>query len=97
MGGKSGECRIIAYTEETLPRKRACINCGRRDLWGAGSRCGYDGHYIGYLDTWDDWCRHWTKTAKSESAIRPEPSAQSADLNKSAPGETGVYGEEIGK
>ena len=42
-------------------RKRACINCGRRDLWGVGSRCGYDGHYIGYLSTWDSWCRHWCK------------------------------------
>lgn len=52
---------IVAYYDETPPRNRACINCGLRDLWDAGSRCGYDGHYIGYIDTWDAWCRHWCK------------------------------------
>ena len=46
---------IIAYYDNKALRKRACINCGLRDLWGAGSRCGHDGHYIGYVDTWDDW------------------------------------------
>lgn len=29
--------KLIEYTDDTPPRKRACINCGLRDLWGAGS------------------------------------------------------------
>ena len=33
--------KLIEYTDDTSPRKRACINCGHRDLWGAGSRCGH--------------------------------------------------------
>lgn len=62
-------CKLIEYTDDTPPRKRACINCGLRDLWGAGSRCGHDGHYIGYVDTWDDWCKHWRKDRRPPGTI----------------------------
>lgn len=55
---------------EDKPRERMCINCGRRDLWDYGSRCGYDGHYIGYLETWDEWCRHWKKGQKEAGRDR---------------------------
>ena len=61
--------RIVTYTDDEPPRKRACINCGRRSLCGAGSRCGYDRHYIGYCDTWDDWCKHWTKDKRKPGEI----------------------------
>ena len=55
--------------EKTVDRNRACINCGQRDLWDAGSRCGYDGHYIGYCYTWDDWCRHWRQDKRKPGEI----------------------------
>lgn len=55
------EPKIVAYTDDKPMRKRACINCELREPYKAGSTCGYDGHYIGYVDTWDDWCRHWHK------------------------------------
>lgn len=29
--------KLIEYTDETPPRKRACINCGLRDLWALGA------------------------------------------------------------
>ena len=60
----------IVVDKETGPeRKRACINCGRRDLCGAGSRCRFDGHYIRYADTWDEWCRHWCKDKRTLGEI----------------------------
>ena len=52
---------VDATMDRQPDRKRACINCGRRVLWKAGSYCGYDEHYIGYCSMWDEWCRHWTK------------------------------------
>lgn len=61
---------IVADYDPAPFRKRACINCGLRDLWGAGSRCGKDGHYIGYVDTWDDWCKHWRKDRRAPGEIR---------------------------
>lgn len=60
---------IAVDKDTTPPRKRACINCGRRDLWGAGSRCGYDGHYVSYLGVWGDWCRHWCKDRRAPGDI----------------------------
>ena len=51
-------------------RERLCINCGRRNLWGAGSRCEYDGHYIGYCGVWEEWCRHWTKDKRKLGEIK---------------------------
>ena len=64
--------KIIEYTDDTPPRKRACINCGHREVYNAGSKCNIDGHYIGYVDTWDDWCRRWCKNKKME-AMGDEP------------------------
>lgn len=61
--------KIVEYTDDSEDRRRACINCGRRDLWGAGSRCGYDGHYIGYVSEWTDWCRHWCKDKRKPGEI----------------------------
>lgn len=28
-----------------------------------------DGHYIGYVDTWDDWCKHWRKDRRKPGEI----------------------------
>ena len=52
---------VESHDDTPCERQRACINCGLRDLWGAGSRCRHDGHYISYMDLWDTWCRHWHK------------------------------------
>lgn len=39
---------------------RKCVNCRRRILDNRGnSHCEIDGHYIGYLECFDGWCRHW--------------------------------------
>lgn len=61
--------KIVEYHDDEPPRRRACINCGLRDLLGAGSRCRYDGHYISYLDTWDDWCHHYHKDKRKPGEI----------------------------
>ena len=67
----AADAKITEYTGVTPPRKHACINCGHRYLCGAGagSRCGYDGHYIGYCNTWDEWCRHWKKDKRKPGEI----------------------------
>ena len=46
-----------------------CADCPFDNVWGAGSRCGHDGHYIGYVDTWDDWCKHWRKDRRAPGEI----------------------------
>ena len=63
------DVKIIEYTDSEPSRKRACINCGLRDLWGYGSRCGYDGSYISYINTWDGWCRHWKPDERKPGEI----------------------------
>ena len=69
---------LIAVTDLQPQRKRACINCGLRDLWDAGSRCGIDGHYISYCDTWDDWCRHWRKDKRETIGVYIEGASHEA-------------------
>ena len=42
--------------------ERKCVNCRHRTLDSLRrSRCEIDGHYIGYLECFDGWCRHWAK------------------------------------
>ena len=61
--------KIVVDHDPTPPRNRACINCGLRDLWGYGSRCRRDGHYISDLFVFDDWCRHWHKDKREPGEI----------------------------
>lgn len=46
-------------------RKRCCCNCGncRRVTKGNHKEnyCDIDGHYIGYIDTFEGWCKRWKK------------------------------------
>ena len=46
-------------------RKRCCCNCGRCLRVDKGTHkenhCEIDGHYIGYIETFEGWCRRWTK------------------------------------
>lgn len=47
-------------------RKRCCCNCGRNirqgtEKYGIVCKCEIDGHYIGYIENFEGWCRRWTK------------------------------------
>lgn len=58
--------QIIA-TPGGTDRKRVCCNCNNnkriRNSKGImiDNRCAIDGHYIGYADCFEHWCRHWCK------------------------------------
>ena len=52
-------------------RKRCCCNCGhniRQPVKPFGididSICEIDGHRIGYIETFEGWCRRWKKERK---------------------------------
>ncbi len=49
-------------------RKRVCCNCGRNirkeKPHGIECYCELDGHYIGYLECFEHWCRRWKKDRK---------------------------------
>lgn len=52
--------------EQTMSdRKRCCCNCRRCvRTWEGGNcatHCEIDGHYIGYVECFENWCRHWAK------------------------------------
>lgn len=46
-------------------RKRCCCNCGHcirvRSVDGSvtHNQCELDRHYIGYIETFEGWCRRW--------------------------------------
>ena len=48
-------------------RKSVCCNCGNNqriaDEHGMIIRneCAIDGHYIGYVECFEGWCRRWRK------------------------------------
>lgn len=40
----------------------SCGNCERIKLGNAVSTiCAIDGHYIGYVECFEHWCRHWKR------------------------------------
>ena len=48
-------------------RKRCCCNCGRNIRHevaphGIECYCEIDGHYIGYIECFEGWCRRWKKS-----------------------------------
>ena len=50
-------------------RKRVCCNCGnniRKQVESGYIKCycAIDGHYIGYVDCFEHWCRRWKKYRK---------------------------------
>ena len=57
-------------------RKRCCCNCGRCiRTWDGGNcttRCDVDGHYIGYVECFEGWCRHWAKDKWQEEGADDE-------------------------
>lgn len=58
-------------------KKRVCCNCGNnvriKDKDGVVIRCecAIDGHYIGYLECFERWCRRWKKERKWDEAQIP--------------------------
>ena len=50
-------------------RKRCCCNCDHRMV--DKDHCDIDGHYIGYLECFYDWCRKW-KGKKYKKMFREE-------------------------
>lgn len=49
--------------------KKACGNCAccvRPTEDRDDTRCGIDGHYIGYVEYFDDRCLRWTRTENRE-------------------------------
>ena len=53
-------------------RKRVCCNCGNnKRIAGENgmiirNECAIDGHYIGYVECFEHWCRRWKKERKWE-------------------------------
>ena len=50
-------------------RKRVCCNCGNNNRLRDGEgriqcECAVDGHYIGYVECMEGWCRRWRKGQK---------------------------------
>lgn len=49
-------------------RKRCCCNCRRCiRTWDGGNcttHCEIDGHYIGYVECFEGWCRRWASDEK---------------------------------
>ena len=52
-----------------MGRMKSCINCVHRQLWDAGSRCERDGHYISYINTWEERCKHWKESKRKLGEI----------------------------
>ena len=58
-------------------RKRCCCNCGRnirREVapHGIECYCEIDGHYIGYIECFEGWCRRWKKSHTFDGMEEPE-------------------------
>lgn len=54
------------YNEQ---RKRCCCNCGNnirveQEDGYVRCECAIDGHYIGYVACFEDWCRRWRRERK---------------------------------
>lgn len=53
-----------------MSKNRVCCNCRHNirtnslEYAMASCHCEIDGHYIGYVACFEDWCRHWASDAK---------------------------------
>ena len=45
--------------------ERKCVNCHHNKRISkktyVETRCDIDNHYIGYVECFEHWCRHWAK------------------------------------
>ena len=57
-------------------RKRCCCNCGNCKRVDMGTyienHCAIDGHRIGYIETFEGWCRRWKKDRKWDEERRTD-------------------------
>lgn len=44
-----------------MDRKRVCANCGNIYRKDRETYCAIDGHYVGYVSFFTNWCRRWRK------------------------------------
>ena len=60
----------VYFNESSEPRKRCCCNCRHNIRSGEPTECHceIDGSYIGYIQCFDGWCRHWAKDKWQEGA-----------------------------
>ena len=57
------------YFEQTdIDKQRVCCNCRHRDT--STDKCDMDGHHVGYIDCFTQWCVHWSETGKKRRAKR---------------------------
>jgi len=60
----------IIVEPATEPMKRCCCNCRRNiragQLGFVKCHCEIDGHYIGYVECFEHWCRRWAKAKEGE-------------------------------
>ncbi len=50
--------------------ERFCGNCRHNirtgDIYNRDCHCEIDGHWIGYVECMEGWCRHWAKERKDD-------------------------------
>ena len=51
-----------------MSESRCCCNCRRNIRTGKLGKvacyCEIDGHYIGYVECFEGWCRRWARETK---------------------------------
>lgn len=66
-------------------RKRCCCNCGNdirvKDKNGfvTHCECAIDGHHIGYIETFEGWCRRWKKSHTFDGRSEEDGQQREAD------------------
>ena len=58
-------------------QNRCCCNCRRNIRTKEADKyircnCEIDGHYIGYAECFEGWCRHWAKDKWQEEGTDDE-------------------------
>ena len=55
---------------------KVCCNCRHNIRTGEFGdikcHCDIDGHYIGYVECFDHWCRRWAKSHKFDEEVNNE-------------------------
>ena len=55
----------VCWHEENYKGVRVCCSCGHNIRDGKGGcYCEVDGHYIGYIENFGQWCRKWKRDRK---------------------------------
>jgi len=58
---------------------KVCCNCKHNIRTDSGAyircHCDIDGHYIGYVECFEHWCRRWAKSHKFDEEAQNEHTA----------------------